>query len=90
MKPILLLGLGCLFLVSGLAAEAVERLAVEEVVSRALAANPMLKASAAKWAAMKERVPQARAWDDPMAGVDFERVGTTRFRARRTGGDRRR
>ena len=28
---------------------------------------------------MKERVPQARAWDDPMVGVDVERMGTTRF-----------
>jgi hypothetical protein len=34
---------------------------VEEVVSRALAANAMLKAAAARWAAMKERVPQAKA-----------------------------
>lgn len=45
----------------------------------ALAANPKLKAAAAKWAAMKERVPQAKAWEDPMVGVDFERMGTTRF-----------
>ena len=28
---------------------------------------------------MKERVPQAKAWDNPMAGVDFERAGTTRL-----------
>lgn len=28
---------------------------------------------------MKERVPQAKAWEDPMVGVDFERMGTTRF-----------
>ena len=78
MKLILLLSLGCL-IVSGLAGEREGRLAVEDVVSRALAANPMLKASMARWAAMKERVPQAKAWDDPMVGVDFERMGTTRF-----------
>ena len=78
MKLILLLSLGCL-IVSGLAGEREGRLAVEDVVSRALAANPTLKASMAKWAAMKERVPQAKAWDDPMVGVDFERMGTTRF-----------
>lgn len=28
---------------------------------------------------MKKRVPQARAWEDTMAGVDLERHGTTRF-----------
>ncbi len=79
MKRILLIGLGCLPLISSYAGEGEGKLAVEEVVSRALAANPMLKASAAKWAAMKERVPQAKAWDDPMVGVDFERMGTTRL-----------
>ena len=79
MKLIVLLGLGCLALVPSLAGELGERLALEEVVSHALAANPMLKASAAKWSAMKDRVPQATAWEDPMVGVDFERMGTTRF-----------
>ena len=79
MKLVRLLGLGCLPLISSLAGETEGKLAMEEVVSRALAANPMLKASAAKWAAMKERVPQAKGWEDPMVGVDFERMGTTRF-----------
>ena len=50
-----------------------------QIVREALAANPTLKASAAKWAAMKERVPQARAWEDPMTGVKLERFGTTSF-----------
>ena len=79
MKLILLLGLGCLPLISSLAGASEGRLAMEDVVRHALAANPMLKASAAKWAAMKERVPQAKAWEDPMVGVDFERMGTTKF-----------
>jgi outer membrane protein TolC len=79
MKLILLLGLGCLPVLSSLAAGSEGKLAVEDVVHRALAANPMLKASVAKWTAMKERVPQARAWEDPMVGVDFERKGTTKF-----------
>ncbi len=79
MKLILLLALGCLPSISSLADETEGKLGVQEVVGRALAANPMLKASAARWAAMKERVPQAKAWDDPMVGVDFERMGTTRF-----------
>ena len=79
MKLILLLWLGGLPLISSLAGESEGKLGVEDVVSRALAANPMLKASAAKWAAMKERVPQAKAWENPMVGVDFERMGTTRL-----------
>ena len=54
-------------------------LSEQQVVREALAANPALKASAAKWAAMKERVPQARAWEDPMTGVKLERFGTTSF-----------
>lgn len=41
--------------------------------------NPMLKAAAANWEAMKLRIPQARAWEDPMVGVDVERMETTRF-----------
>lgn len=79
MKLFLLAGLGCALLVSSLAGDAKGRLAMEDVVRRALAENPLLKAVAAKWTAMKERVPQAKAWEDPMAGVDFERMGTTKF-----------
>ena len=30
-------------------------------------------AARANWEAMKERVPQARAWDDPRAGADVTR-----------------
>jgi len=56
-----------------------EPLSDQEVVRQVLANNSMLKASAAKWAAAKERVPQAKAWEDPMVGVDFERTGTTRL-----------
>jgi cobalt-zinc-cadmium efflux system outer membrane protein len=50
-----------------------------DVVSTVLRENPTIKAARAKWEAMKKRVPQARAWEDPMAGVDVERAGTTRF-----------
>jgi outer membrane protein, heavy metal efflux system len=49
------------------------------VVSAVFRENPTIKAARAKWEAMKKRVPQARAWEDPMAGVDVERAGTTRF-----------
>ena len=78
-KLILLLGFGCLPLLSSLASAREGGLAVDDVVHRALVENPMLKASAARWAAMKERVPQAKAWEDPMVGVDFERMGKTKF-----------
>jgi cobalt-zinc-cadmium efflux system outer membrane protein len=50
-----------------------------EVVSVALQENQTVKAARAKWLAMKKRVPQAKAWDDPMVGVDIERHGTTTF-----------
>lgn len=66
-------------LITPAGAHAGESLSEQQVVCEVLAANPMLKASAAKWAAIKERVPQAKAWDDPMVGVDFERMGTTRL-----------
>ena len=42
-----------------------------EVVSTVLRENQALKAALAKWEAMKARVPQARAWEDLRAGVDW-------------------
>ena len=56
-----------------------ETLTQEEAIAAVLRANPALKAARARWEMMKARVPQARAWDDPMVGVDVERMGTTRF-----------
>jgi outer membrane protein, heavy metal efflux system len=50
-----------------------------EVISVVLRENPSIRAARANWEAMKKRVPQARAWEDTMAGVDLERRGTTRF-----------
>ena len=41
--------------------------------------SPILKAARADWEAMKQRIPQARAWEDLRAGVDVERSGTARF-----------
>jgi outer membrane protein TolC len=58
---------------------AADALSEADVVREVLRRNPMLKGAAAKWEAVKERIPQARAWEDPMVGVDFERIGTTRF-----------
>ncbi len=54
-------------------------LTLEEATRSAVANNAALKAARAKWEMMKSRVPQAAAWEDPMAGVDFERFGTTQF-----------
>ncbi len=62
-----------------LRAEAAESLSQPEVVRIVLRDNPSLKAARAKWEAMKQRVPQARAWEDLMVGADFERGNTTRF-----------
>ncbi len=45
-------------------------LSLERVVTEVLTNNPTLKAAYASWEAMKERVPQARAWADPRIGFD--------------------
>jgi cobalt-zinc-cadmium efflux system outer membrane protein len=45
-------------------------LSLDQVVGEVLSNNPSLKAARAEWEAMKERIPQARAWEDPRAGVD--------------------
>src|SRR5439155_25041795 len=39
-------------------------LGVEQVVGDVIANNPALKARRANWEAMKESVPQVRAWED--------------------------
>src|SRR5438105_3906828 len=45
-------------------------LSLETVLHDVLQNNPSLKAARANWDAMKQRVPQARAWDDARAGFD--------------------
>src|SRR5207247_5705907 len=54
-------------------------LVIEWVVREVLSNNPSLKAARSTWEAMRSRVPQARAWEDPRVGVDVERSGTTRY-----------
>src|SRR3954471_25046038 len=54
-------------------------LSVDTVVAEVLKSNRSLRSARAGWEAMKERVPQERAWPEPRAGVDIERSGTTRF-----------
>ncbi|HEY3913881.1 MAG TPA: TolC family protein [Verrucomicrobiae bacterium] len=45
-------------------------LSLDEVVREVLTNNPSLKAASENWQAMKERIPQARAWADPRVGFD--------------------
>jgi outer membrane protein TolC len=45
-------------------------LSLEPVIGEVLSNNPALKAANDTWEAMRERVPQARAWADPRAGFD--------------------
>src|SRR5881396_1222352 len=47
-----------------------DTLSLDQVVSDVLLNNPSLKAARANWEAMKQRVPQARAWEDLRAGFD--------------------
>src|SRR2546430_13019500 len=58
-----------------------DALSPDQVVNEVLRNNPSLKAARANWEAMKQRIPQARAWEDARVGVDVERMGTTRFDA---------
>ena len=51
-------------------------LSKEEVLRTALRENQPLKAARARWEMMKQRIPQAKAWDDLMAGVELQRMGT--------------
>jgi outer membrane protein TolC len=77
MKRILMLALAGLLAAPVLSAA--DTLSQSAVVNTVLRENPTIKAARAKWESMKKRVPQARAWEDPMSGVDVERAGTTRF-----------
>jgi len=51
-------------------------LSLDMVVAQVLSNNPSLKAARANWEAVKERIPQARAWEDPRASFD---VSADRF-----------
>jgi outer membrane protein TolC len=47
-------------------------LSLDWVLDEVLTNNPSLKGAGAHWRALRERVPQQGAWDDPRAGVDFK------------------
>jgi outer membrane protein TolC len=53
---------------------AAEPLSIDAVLTEIRARNPQLRAARTRVDAAKERVPQARAWDDPRVGVDLERT----------------
>lgn len=53
------------------AAKAPDSFSLAQVTAEALQNNPSIKAALSKWAAMKARVPQAEAWDDPRMSADF-------------------
>ncbi|MCX6967589.1 MAG: TolC family protein [Verrucomicrobia bacterium] len=53
-----------------------ETLSKNELLRTALCENQRLKAARARWEMMKQRVPQAKAWEDLMAGVELQRMGT--------------
>lgn len=52
---------------------------LDDWIATAQDKNPALLAAHKKWDAAQQKVPQARAFDDPMFGVDVERTDTTRF-----------
>jgi outer membrane protein, heavy metal efflux system len=62
-----------------IAAAATNPFALSDAIREVLSSNPSLKAARANWDAMKERVPQARAWEDLTFGVDVERSDRTQL-----------
>lgn len=68
----------CAF-ISSQSIRAEESLSQQDMIAVVLRENASLKAVRAKWEMMKKRVPQARAWEDTMVGLDVQRTGTTRF-----------
>lgn len=76
MKPIYA-ALIFMFLLAGARAQGTNSL--DALIETALANNPEITAAHRRWDAALQKIPQARALDDPMVGVDVERSGTTRL-----------
>jgi len=77
MKSLHVLLFGMCFIELGQAAEkanAVEAqsFTLASVIDIALRDSPSIKAALSRWTAMKARVPQAAAWDDPRVSADFK------------------
>lgn len=61
------------------AARAAEPLTLAQVLAQVRAQNPQLRAASATAAADRERIKQAGAWEDPVAGLEFQRESNNRF-----------
>ncbi len=70
MKTFLLFLAGFCLPIAASAARLQTLVATEEATLRS---HPALAAAHARWLAARERVPQAQAWADPMAGFEFEK-----------------
>src|SRR5271169_1154475 len=67
----------CLLVTLGIAGQTTDgqtsasaSLSLADVIGEVISNNATLKAATANWEAMKERIPQARAWADPRIGFD--------------------
>lgn len=67
------------FLVLAPNAGAAEPLTLDQVLADVRARNPQLRAATATAAADRERVKQATAWEDPVAGLEFQRESSNRL-----------
>ena len=74
-RLLVLAAAGCATALSAAAAP----LTVEQVLADVRARHPALRAAGATAAANRERVLQAGAWEDPVAGLEFQRDATTRL-----------
>lgn len=54
-------------------------LTLERLLADVRARNPVLRAATAGAAADRERIAQAAAWEDPVAGLEFQRDNTNRL-----------
>jgi outer membrane protein TolC len=58
---------------------------MDKLIATALANNPEIATARKKWDAALEKIPQARAWDDPAVGVDAWRKSAGAESASQTG-----
>ncbi len=58
-----------------------EKDVLQNMIEQARKNNPEILAAKKRWEAAKFRVPQAKAWDDPVVGVKLEKIprGTIKF-----------
>jgi cobalt-zinc-cadmium efflux system outer membrane protein len=58
---------------------AAEPLTLEQLLADVRARNPQLRSATATAAADRERIKQATAWEDPVAGLEFQRENSNRL-----------